>query len=302
MSRKKRNAPKKTYPKNSHPKNSHPKNRSSKRKGGRHPGEGRSPKNTQRDMRREMQQNFLRHEHVAERIVDGAGIRSGDLVVEFGAGAGMLTRPLSKKAGRVLAVEFDPHWASLLEERFAENENIEIVRGDALTVKLPDEPYRVVANVPFYITTEILHRLLDDPRSSPESAHLLVQKAVAAKHARHSPTTLKTLAWSPWYEFSAPMRVPSESFHPVPDVDGGVLAAVRRREELVPARRKECFREFTRHMFTGRGRSVGERMRRVFTKKQIWRLAKDVGFERGSEPSMLTVRQWAKVFAFAERK
>lgn len=229
-----------------------------------------------------------------------ARIRNRDFVVEFGAGAGMLTRPLSRKAGRVLAVELDPRWASHLEERFAGDENVEVVRGDALEVELPEEPYRVVANVPFHITTDILHRLLDDPDSSPVSAHLIVQKAVAKKHARDSPTTLKTLEWSPWFEFSAPMRVPSDFFFPAPAVDGGVLAAVRRRRDIVPVRRKERFRGFVRLMFTGSGRTVGERLRRVFTKNQARRLAKDVGFDRRGSPSSLTVHQWSEVFAFMD--
>lgn len=253
-----------------------------------------------RDMRRTMQQNFLRDESAARKIVKAANVEPGDTVVEFGAGAGMLTRPLSRKAGCVLAVEYDPHWAEHLEKRFARDKNVEIVNGDALSVELPEEPFRVVANVPFYITTDILHKLFDDPASSPETAHLLVQKAVAEKHARNSPTTLKTLAWSPWYEFSASVRFPAASFHPVPEVDGRLLVATRRRRSLVAARDKGRFREFTRRVFTGRGRTAGERLRQFFTKTQARRLAREIGFARDCVPSELTVHQWAGIFAFAK--
>lgn len=279
MPRKKRSTPKKACPKNR------------KRK-------HRESRNTLREMRRSMQQNFLRDESLARRIVRDANIGAGDTVVEFGAGAGMLTRLLSRRAGRVLAVEYDPHWAGHLEKRFAGDENVEVMNDDALSVELPGEPFRVVANVPFNITTDILHKLLDDPASSPETTHLLVQSEVAVKHARRSPTTLKTLMWSPWYEFSASMRVPATSFHPIPDVDGRLLIAARRKQYLVAPHHKGRFREFARIMFTGRGRIVGERLRQVFTKTQARKLAKDIGFDRDDVPSSLTVHQWAEVFAF----
>jgi hypothetical protein len=99
---------------------------------------------------------------------------------------------LARAAGRVVAVEYDPYWATRLEERFLGDENVRVLRADALTVRFPDEPYVVVANIPFNVTTSILHRLLDDPTAPLQSAYLLVQTEVALKHARLAPTTLKT--------------------------------------------------------------------------------------------------------------
>ena len=132
--------------------------------------------------RRELGQNFLKDRRVARRIVS-----------ESGAGGGMLTRELARAFRRVVAVEYDPYWAVRLRERFSDDDNVRVVQGDALTVTLPKEPFVVVANIPFNITTPILHRLLDDPTAPLRAAHLLVQKQVALKHARSAPTTLKTL-------------------------------------------------------------------------------------------------------------
>ena len=103
---------------------------------------------------------------------------------------------------QVVAVEYDPYWAARLEERFLDD-NVRAVRGDALAVRLPDEPFVVVANIPFNITTSILHRLLDNLTTALRSAHLQVQRYVALKHSRSSPTTLNNLRWSSWYEFCA---------------------------------------------------------------------------------------------------
>ena len=90
------------------------------------------------------------------------------LVVELGAGGGMLTRQLARVAGRVVAVEYDPYWALRLRQRFSDDGNVLVVYEDALRVQLPEEPFTVVANVPFCTTTSILHRLLDDPTSPRE--------------------------------------------------------------------------------------------------------------------------------------
>jgi 23S rRNA (adenine-N6)-dimethyltransferase len=198
-------------------------------------------------------------------------------------------------------VERDPYWASHLRERFSEDENVRVVQGDALTVALPGEPFRVVANVPFYITTSILHRLLDDPTAPLQAAHLLVQKQVALKHARSSPTTLKTLNWSPWYEFSTSLVLPADAFYPKPEVDACLMVAAKRGPPLVDPRHRHLFRALVRQAFNGHGNSAGRVLRPIFTRTQLRRLARDNEFCLGAPPSMLTVRQWASVFDFMVR-
>src|SRR3712207_2614049 len=153
-----------------------------------HPGH-KKWSNKERKSRRELGQNFLKDKRVARRIVAECGVGKGDLVVEFGAGGGMLTRQLARASGQVVAVEYDPYWVMHLRERFLGDDNVRVVQGDALTVRLPKEPFVVVANIPFNITTFILPRLLDDPTTPLQSARLLVQKQVALKHSRSTPTT-----------------------------------------------------------------------------------------------------------------
>lgn len=255
----------------------------------------------QRERRRKLSQNFLKDEWVAEKIVREAGVTDRDLVVEFGAGAGMITRALSKKARKVLAVEYDPFWVAQLKQTFSANQNVKIVAGDALSVDLPNEPFKIVTNVPFHISTAILHRLLDDPTQPLECAHLLVQKEFASKHARASPTTLKTLGWSPWWRFDAGFEIPASAFDPRPEVDGCLLVAAKRGPPLVAPERRELFRAFVREAFNGRGNVLGKALRPVFTKKQIRRLAHDNGFYTYSFPSQLTVYQWANIFEFMVR-
>ncbi len=267
--------------------------------GGADHGHGES-KGRRGNNRRELGQNFLRDERVARRIVAESGVGADDLVVEIGAGGGMLTRELARTAGRVLAVEFDPHWASHLAKRFSGHENVRVVQEDASKMDLPKQPFTVVANLPFGATTSILHHLLDDPSSPLRSAHLLVQRQIALKHARPTPTTLKTLNWSPWYGFSAGLRLSADAFHPRPRVDACLMVAAKRGPPLVDARHRHAFRALVRRAFDGPGNAVGRTLRPMFTRTQIRRLAKDNGVDLGSPPSALTVHQWADIFRFLE--
>ena len=220
----------------------------------------------ERKSRRELGQNFLKDKRVAKRIVAESGVGKGDLVVELGAGGGMLTRQLAKVAREVVAVEYDPYWALRLRERFSGDDNVRLVQGDALTVRLPKESFVVVANIPFNATTSILHRLLDDPTSPLRAVHLLVQKQVALKHARSTPTTVKTLYWSPWYGFSVGLELPADAFHPKPEVDACLMVAAKRGPPLVAPEHRHLFRAFMRRAFDGHGNSVGETLRPFFTK------------------------------------
>jgi len=255
-----------------------------------------------RRSRRELGQNFLKDRRLARRIVAESGVGRDDLVVELGAGGGMLTRQLARVAGRVVAVEYDPYWALRLRDRFSDDGNVLVVHDDALKVELPQEPFTVVANVPFCITTSILHRLLDDPMAPLESVYLVVQRQVASKHARSKPTTLKTLHWSPWYTFSAGLELPADAFHPKPGVAACLMVAAKRGPPLVEPGYRHHFLDLVRQAFEGRGNSVGMTLRPTFTRTQLRRLAKDNLFTLDSSPSMLTVHQWSSLFDFMVRK
>jgi 23S rRNA (adenine-N6)-dimethyltransferase len=257
--------------------------------------------NQQRKSRRELGQNFLKDKRVARQIVGQSGVGKDDFVVEYGAGGGMLTGQLAKEARKVMAVEYDPRWVLRLTARFSQDENVRVVHQDALRVELPSQPFRVVASVPFYTTTSVLHRLLDDPTTPPEVVHLLVQKQVALKHARATPTTLKTLNWSPWYRFSAGLELPAKFFHPKPEVEACMMVVTKRDPPLVDPRHRHLFRVLVHLAFERHGNVVGKVLKPIFTKKQLCRLARDNEFTLELPPSMLTVKQWASIFEFLVR-
>jgi len=114
----------------------------------------------------------LRSRKLAAELVRGAGIVAGDLAVDVGAGTGAITRELDRAGARVLALELDHQLAGDLRRSFAGSARVRVVEGDALRHAWPDEPFAVVANVPFARTTELLRALLD-PRVSLERAELV---------------------------------------------------------------------------------------------------------------------------------
>jgi 23S rRNA (adenine-N6)-dimethyltransferase len=251
-----------------------------------------------RGSRRELDQNFLKDERTASRIVAESGAGRNDLVVEIGAGEGMLTHQLARVAERVVAVEYDPYWVMRLRESFSAHDNVLVVQADARMLSLPEEPFMVVANIPFCSTTSLLHRLLDDPTNTLQSAHLVVQKQVALKHTRPGRTTLKTLNWSPWYKFSAGLHLPADAFHPKAGVDACLMVAAKRGPPLVEPGHRHLFRALARQAFEGRGNRLSKVLRPTFTRTQLRRLASDNEFSLDSYPSELTVRQWTSIFDF----
>jgi 23S rRNA (adenine-N6)-dimethyltransferase len=186
---------------------------------------------------------------LAADLVRNTGVTRGDLIVEIGAGTGVLTSELAKRAGRVLAIEVDPDLVARLRGRFARERHVRVVCADALGVRLPDEPFRVVANVPFAHTTDILRLLLDDPRRPLMRADLIVQWGAAVKRCSQRPSTLLTMSWAPWFELTVTRKLAPSSFRPPPSVDSAVIAVTRRPDPLLDVCERDAFVRFLRTAF-----------------------------------------------------
>jgi 23S rRNA (adenine-N6)-dimethyltransferase len=163
-------------------------------------------------------------DRTARRLVAGAGVQPGDLVLDLGAGTGALTAPLLAAGARVVAFEMHAGRAGALRERFA-GDPVKVVRADVRDLRLPRRPFRVVANPPFTCTTEILRRLLG-PGSRLLSADLVVPRHVARRwadgrgHAAHR--------WLPTFEPVFVTELPRSAFRPAPPNPTAVLRLTRR--------------------------------------------------------------------------
>lgn len=173
-------------------------------------------------------QNFLVNEGVLDRIVAAASITSTDTIVEIGPGTGALTQRLAATGARVLALEKDRRLIEPLKESFASAGHVSIAEADVLTWQPPFAAgtYKVVANIPYYLTSNLLRRMLE-LWPSPSKAILMVQHEVA-KRMMARPTDMNLLALSVQL-FARPslvMRVSPGSFRPAPDVDSAVISLV----------------------------------------------------------------------------
>jgi 16S rRNA (adenine1518-N6/adenine1519-N6)-dimethyltransferase len=190
-------------------------------------------------------QNFLADPEVLQAILDLAEVAKGMRVLEIGPGLGILTGGLLAGGARVTAIELDRGLAAYLRGQLGEaiaEGRLDLIEGDALDQALPDllpPPYRVVANIPYHITSPILHRFLERaPR--PERLVLMVQAEVADRLAA-KPGDMSYLAVFAQYHAAVrvALRVPPEAFEPAPKVASAVVVLEPRATAALPPDREE---------------------------------------------------------------
>ena len=191
-------------------------------------------------------QNFLVNSEVVDSIVDSSEISKEDMIIEIGPGLGTLTKYLLEKAGKVLCIELDTRMIKILEDRFENYENFEVINQDVLKVNLNEiikenkkdgkiKNVKIVANLPYYITTPIIMKLLED-KLDIKSITVMIQKEVADRLIE-TPGGKDTgaITYSVYYycESEKIMEVPNSSFIPEPEVTSEVIKMTLRNEPAV---------------------------------------------------------------------
>ena len=176
-------------------------------------------------------QHFLVDRSALRSIIEAAELSRDDDVLEIGPGPGVLTAALADRAGSVTAVEVDRRMVAVLQDTLGERDNVRIVRADALEADLfalgPRPPTRIVANLPYQITSPLLIRFLDDDRRPPLVV-VLVQEEVARRIVAQPDAAKERGFLSVFVQsFAEPVivrRVPARSFRPPPKVDSAIVA------------------------------------------------------------------------------
>ena len=192
----------------------------------------------------------------------------------------------------MLAVELDTAALQQLRARFDADPRVEVTEGDATLLPLPDEPFAVVANLPFAGGTAILRSLLGDPAVRLTQVDAIVEWALAAKRTAVWPSTLLGCTWSAWYELRLVRRVPRACFAPPPGVDAAVLRAIRRSEPLVAPAQAGAYEAVLRRAFAAQAP-----LDRIFPRGLVHRAARELGFDPHAAARDLDVRQWARLYA-----
>lgn len=198
-------------------------------------------------------QHFLIDQDSLMDIVCAGNLSSGDRIVEIGPGVGILTRELLKRVGHVDAVEIDPRMVPLLLDFTGNNPKLTVIQGNALHVDLPIEGgYKVVANIPYHITSPLLHRFLLELPHRPESLTLLIQREVAENIcSKTTESMLTTLV----HLFGAPelvRLVQKDAFLPPPEVESAVIHITCFKEPLVDNEEADKVLKLVKHAMSQR--------------------------------------------------
>lgn len=243
-------------------------------------------------------QHWLKDRDVLVDIADAAGITKEDTVIEIGPGLGTLTSELLRRAASVVAVEFDSELARKLPAQFP-GKNLNVVHQDILTFDLNSLPsnYKVVANVPYYITSKIVQMLLT-ASNRPATAVLLVQKEVAERLAA-KPGNMSILAVSAqiFAEVTLGSVVPRALFTPPPKVDSQVVIMKIRSTSMIGSLNEEAFFKVVKAGFSAKRKmlrsslSAGLHM----SKEETETLLASVSISPTDRAEALTLDDWMRL-------
>ncbi len=239
-------------------------------------------------------QNFLFDPAILGRLVEASGVAGGDTVVEIGPGHGNLTALLAKNAGKVIAIELDNDLFIKLQEKFRGSGNIVLVHGDALTYDYETlESFKVVANIPYYITTPIIFRLIDAGRRLI-SMTLTIQREVAERIVASPGTkTYGVLSLAVQYNADAKMEfiIPREAFRPMPKVDSAVVHINMRHTAKVSVKDEAFFFTVIRTAFAQRRKTLSNALKPLSPNSREKLIA--AGIDPGRRAETLSIEEFA---------
>lgn len=190
-------------------------------------------------------QNFLFDTNIINRIIDLAGATSESTILEIGAGPGNLTHALADRSGRVIAIELDQRFLPLLSLTSSTHPNVEVINANILSLDLDKligaAGYIVVANLPYYITSAVIRKMLES-KLKPSRLVLTVQKEVASRIcASAGELSLLAVSIRVYGEPHLAMAIPAGAFYPIPKVDSAVIIIDTHPTPLLPADQLKIF-------------------------------------------------------------
>lgn len=251
-------------------------------------------------------QNFLIDDNVIQNIVESANITKEDLVIEIGPGLGTLTARLLEKAKKVIAIELDNRMIKILNNRFSLYENFELINEDVLKVDLRTlisknkaEKVKVVANLPYYITTPIIMKLLED-KLEIESITVMVQKEVAKRLTAKPGDKLSgaiTYSVNYYCEPEEVIIVPNLSFIPEPEVESEVIKLNLREKTPVEIKDEELFFKLIKASFMQRRKTLinGITNSGLMGKEECKELLRKVGLDEKVRGENLNMQDFANL-------
>jgi len=247
-------------------------------------------------------QNFLVNKNVYQKIITALEIKKGDKIIEIGPGLGTLTSFLAESRAKVIAVEKDHKLVDYLKNKFANQKNVTIIEDDILrfdpkNYKLKAKSYKLVGNIPYYLTSHLL-RLIFEKWPSPKIVALTLQKEVAQRIVA-KPPNMSLLAVSVQY-YSRPGIVdyiPRRSFYPAPDVDSAIIKLVPQEQFATYQENTKNFFRIVRAGFSGKRKQLINSLARglKIKKDTIESKLKAAGVDPRRRAETLTLEEWQKI-------
>lgn len=247
-------------------------------------------------MKKPFGQHFLFEKNILRKIVDCSGITTEDTVVEIGPGLGTLTRLISESAKRVIAIEFDKRLIGKLKETLSSSSNVEVIQADAL--KFPYETirgrFKVVANIPYYITTPLLFRLLEF-KAKISTMTLLIQKEVAQRIVSSSDSKAYGVLSISTQLYTKPklkFLVERKAFSPPPEVDSAVVHFEVSPSPLFRIKDEAFFLRVVKRAFSQRRKTIINSLK---TLEGIKEALQDAGIDPKLRPEVLSIKDFVRL-------
>ncbi len=249
-------------------------------------------------------QNFLKDGEIIAEILRVAEVGPEDHVFEIGPGTGALTKKLVGRVAHVFAIELDHQLAGRLEKHFKESQGFSILEGNVLELNLNEVlahagcqngQYKVVANIPYYITAPIIRTLLS-LKLQPKSLTLMVQKEVAERMtAKPGDMSLLSLMVQYYSDAQIAFLVPRLAFDPIPEVDSSVIHLIPKRP-FDPSVDRKVFR-FARAGFAARRKTLTNNLASSFhlSREQLLKIFEQMGLSSDIRAQALSVEDWEKL-------
>ena len=262
-------------------------------------------------------QNFLISDSVVDKIVESADINTADLVIEIGPGLGNLTEFLLQKAGKVIAIELDERMLEILKDRFSLYNNFEIINEDVLKVDLKKlikenknekiKNVKIVANLPYYITTPIIMKLLEE-KLDIQTITVMVQKEVADRLiAKPGEKLSGAITYCVYYYATSECVtiVDNDSFIPEPEVTSEVIKLSIRKNNPVELLNEQDFFKLIKVSFMQRRKTLMNALVNggiLKNKDEVKKLFDDLNIDYNARGETLSIEKFAEISNYLERK
>lgn len=252
-------------------------------------------------------QNFLIDDDTVSGIVDVANVSKDDLIIEIGPGLGTLTKELLDRAGKVICIELDKRMIEILNDRFSMYDNFKVLNDDVLKVNLKEliakekiKTTKIVANLPYYITTPIIMKLLED-RLDIETITVMIQKEVADRLVTKPGTGDTGAITYAIHYYTNPKRVlevPNTAFIPEPKVNSTVISLEVLKEPKVAVKNEEKLFEVIKTAFMQKRKTLLNALansNKYGSKEQICKTLELLSIDNRVRPEKLTLEEFARI-------